>query len=483
VISYAQIGSAHFPKRKLIQTCWEHLMTLSWVPDLGEVRGPLYWRIAAALARDIKVGRLSSGERLPTHRQLAQTLGITVHTITKAYAEVERSGLVVSRTGRGTFVKVFPEEMANVASTPGDLIDLCTNTPSNKQFNAAFAQIIGSLARRASLHSLFEYHVHPGLDRHRAAGARWIERRGINAKPEMTVVCQGAQEGLLASLAAITRPRDIVLTEKLNYAGIKYIADILHLNIRGVDIDEHGLIPESLEAACRQEAVAAVLVNPTNHNPTNACLPLDRRKAIADITARAEVFLIEDDVFGHISGDDTPSLAALAPDRCIYVCGTSKSIAVGLGVGYVLAPEGVFNRIIDSLHKMHWNLPALMGEITTMLIDTGHADEFVNWRRREAKERQKLANTILEIEITTKLPSNHIWIPLPEPWRSSDFVANLRAKGVLVAPSDKFAVGYAQAPQGCRLSLGCEHDRERLIEGLRIVSDTYNRLVDNFMAS
>lgn len=446
-------------------------MSASWKPDLDEVRGPLYWRIAAALARDIRAGRLSNEERLPTHRALAQQLGVTVHTVTKAYAEAEKNGLVVSRTGRGTFVKGFPEEMANAAAIPKDLINLAANTPSNEPFNAVFSQVLGALSRRESLHGLLDYHVHPGLDRHRAAGARWISRRGINARPDRIVVCHGAQEGLLAALAAVTRPRDTVLTEKLNYAGIRYIAEILHLNIRGVEIDEHGLVPDALEAACKEDRVAAILVNPTNHNPTNAFAPLERRQAIVDIAGRAGVFLVEDDIFGHIAGEGVPTLAELAPDRCIYVCGTSKSIAAGLRVGYILAPDGIFNSIIDSLQRMHWSSPAMMGEITTMLIENGHADEFVRWHRQEAMERQKIAAEILGVQPTISAPSYHMWMPLPEPWRAGDFAADLRTSGVLVAPSDRFAVDRSPAPQAVRLSFGYVSDRERLKKGLNIIAD------------
>lgn len=448
-------------------------MSGSWMPDLDAVGGPLYWRVAAALARDVRSGRLSSGERLPTHRALAQAMGVTVHTVTKAYAEAERSGLVVSRTGRGTFVKGFPEELANTAAVPRELINLNNNSPSNEPFNAVFGQMLGALSRRASLHGLFDYHVHPGLDRHRAAGAQWIRRRGFKDVPgERVIVCQGAQEGLLAALSAVTRPRDTVLTENLNYEGLRYIADLLNLNLRGVEIDASGLVPDALEAACAREQVAAILVNPTNHNPTTATAPLERRQAIAAIAARSGAMLVEDDIFGHLTGDETPPMAALAPDRCIYVCGTSKSIAPGLRVGYVLAPHGAYDRVLASLHRMHWSSPALMGEITTMLIESGQADEFVSWRRREARERQTLALQILGLRHTAPPASNHMWLPLPTTWQASQFVTTLKDRGVLVASPDRFTIGSTPTPNAVRLALGMVARRERLAEGLQIVADT-----------
>ena len=445
-------------------------MRSAWVPDLDEAKGPLYWRIAAALARDVRSGRLGVGEQLPTHRALADILGVTVNTVTKAYAEAERNGLIVSRTGRGTYVKGFPEEMANGAAPPREMINLAANVTSSSAFNPVFNRLLGALSRRGSLHGLLDYHPHPGLDRHRSAGARWITRRGVEATPDRVSVCTGAQEGLLAVFSAIARPRDTILTEMLNYAGVRYIADTLHLNVRGVEIDAQGLVPDALEAACQMNRVAAILCNPTNHNPTTATASLERRKAIVEIAGRAGALLVEDDIFGHLTGQGLPPLAALAPDRCVYVCGTSKSIAAGLRVGYLLPPAALVNRIIDSLQTMHWSSPALMGEIATLLIEEGHADEFVAWHRREALARQKLARSILGLGDDRAASGYHLWLPLPEGLHTAHFVSELRRQGVLVSPSDQFVVDGGPVPDAVRLALGSIADHERLEQGLKLTA-------------
>src|SRR3546814_16119320 len=96
----------------------------------------------------------------------------------------------------------------------------------------------------------------------------------MEAGPGQVIVCNGAQEGLLTSLSAIARPRDTVVTEKLNYAGVRHIARSLDLNLRGVECDAQGMLPDALEVACQQENVAAILGTPNNHNPTR---PEERR--------------------------------------------------------------------------------------------------------------------------------------------------------------------------------------------------------------
>ena len=76
-----------------------------WVPDLSRRKGPLAVTLADAIADAVQAGRLAPGDRLPPQRDLAIALGIAVTTITRAYAEAERRGLVIGEVGRGTFVR------------------------------------------------------------------------------------------------------------------------------------------------------------------------------------------------------------------------------------------------------------------------------------------------------------------------------------------------------------------------------------------
>src|SRR5262245_29666505 len=78
-----------------------------WKPHKLSPRGPVYLAIADALAVDLEAERVQPGERLPTHRELARVLGVNVVTITRAYAEAARRGLVEGHVGRGTFVRTL----------------------------------------------------------------------------------------------------------------------------------------------------------------------------------------------------------------------------------------------------------------------------------------------------------------------------------------------------------------------------------------
>lgn len=443
-----------------------------WKPILPNAR-PIYQGILTALENDISSGRLASGERLPTHRQLAQHLDVTTGTVTKAFTEAERRGLIVSRVGRGSYVLQFPENIIAADSEPKGLIDLSVNTIMIEPFNNALNRVFGALSRRKSLYGLLEYHPIPGLERHRAAGAKWLQMRGIDAPPDRVILCSGAQEGLLAVLATVTKPGDSILTEHLNYAGIKRLADLFHLGIRGVQTDEQGLKPESLRRAAAGARVSAILCSPTLHNPTNAIMSLERRQEVLSIARELGALVIEDDSYGHLSGDTTPTMASLDPDHTIYLCGTSKSIAPGLRIGYVLSPANLTARLSEGFHATSWTSPSLMGEVATVLIEDNIAERFVAWHRKEAAARVAMAREILgKPDLAPDCPTYHVWFQLPPPWRASEFVAEVRLSGVLISPAEVFAVDRSSAPHAVRISLGGVSDRVRLAEGLRVIAET-----------
>src|ERR1700742_1886509 len=89
-----------------------------WQPEIEQLQGPRYLAIAEALSVDVRNGALNPGDRLPTHRDLAYRLGVTVGTVSRAYAEAERRGLIGGEVGRGTFVRPDARRRKNV--TPAD---------------------------------------------------------------------------------------------------------------------------------------------------------------------------------------------------------------------------------------------------------------------------------------------------------------------------------------------------------------------------
>lgn len=449
-----------------------------WTPDLEGRTGPRYQAIADAVADDVVRGILTEGDRLPPHRELAFALGVTVGTVTRAYKEAERRGLVTGEVGRGTFVRGAGEGPGKMVRSPlvvpetqvPGVVDLGRNFTPDAGLDAVMAETLGRLSRERGLSTLMTYQPAAGMERHREAGARWMAGAGFDADSARTLITVGAQHAITVALMTLTRPGDTVMTEALTYPGALTLAAMHGVKLQGLAMDEEGLLPDALEAACRSGTSKVLYVAPTYHNPTGAVMSADRRQAIAKVLEDHGITAIEDDIFGRQRTDLPPPLAALAQDRVCYVNGF-KFLAPGLRAGFLHAPGALVPRLMAVMRTTLWMAPLLPAEIATRWIEDGTAERLAAWHRREAAARQELFRAAMgEFDVHLEEGAYHAWLRLPEPWRPDPFAAAAEERGVLVMPSTTFVVGHAPVPSALRLSLGCPPTREELEKGLAILA-------------
>lgn len=449
-----------------------------WNPDLSKHAGARYLAIADAIAEDIEHGELRPGQQMPTHRELATRLGVTVGTITRAYSEAQRRGLLVGETGRGTYVRedlfadAFP---AATAAQDDSLIDLSLNIPPvapNDQLGQSLAATLVSLSNRSNLSMLLAYQTPNGSERHRAAGAAWVSRSGLKAEAGRVLITSGALHAMNVVFSTLTKPGDVVLTESLTYPGMKNLAHLLHLRLQGLAVDEHGIIPEAFERACRSGSARVLYTIPTIHNPLGIVMPEERRREIARIAEEHDISIVEDDVHCFMLERPPLPLAAFAPERSYYILTTSKSIAGGMRIGYLVAPARMVERLTTSLRSTVWMAAPLMAEIASEWIKDGTAERLVEQKRVEAEERQEIARRILQgLRFCAHPLSFHLWLELPEPWRSDEFIAQAKRRGVLVTPPEAFVPGREEAPHAVRVCLGAPRPRAQLETGLKILRE------------
>jgi DNA-binding transcriptional MocR family regulator len=449
-----------------------------WKPDIANRHGRRYLAIADALADDIKRGLVRPGDRLPTHRDLAYQMGLSVSTVSKAYAEAVRRQLILSEVGRGTFV--MPNAWTDLTGVGIDSrqigpIDMAFNCPVPapmvlEAMSAALKTISGS----DRLDELMPYHrPWVGLASHRAAAASWIEKRGLRTSPENILMTNGAQHAHAIILTSLLEPNQIAVTDELTDPGIKFLTANRSLQLKGLAMDKDGLLPDAFEAACKTMKVKALITVPNHHSPTLTIMPVERRKAIAEVAIRHGVTIIEDDVYGPFLDNPPPALSSFAPEQSFYFTSFSKCICAGLRIGFLAAPPGRVEELIPGLGATTWMVSMVPAEIAALWIREGTAERLIVWQRQELTRRQKLAAQILDGFDYTALPSSlHLWLPLPDSWRAEGFVAQARLRGLAVTPAEAFVVGHVPAPQAVRVSLGgATPSRTELQRGLEIVAD------------
>ena len=441
-----------------------------WLPSISDRNGPKYLRIVDALAEDVYSGRLNVGDRLPTHRDLAWRLAVTVGTVSRAYAEAERRGLLVGEVGRGSYVRAGARSAANLAMpAPSEppVIELGVNRPPGGLADAAFAAGLTRLGQSPDLGVLLNYEAYDGRWDHRVAAAEWIAARGLVAPAERIVLTCGAQHAIAAALTAFCDPGGDVLVEGLTWPGTRAVASLLRLNLRPLPMDEQGIVPEALDIACRAGGGRVLYTMPTLQNPTGATQSPQRRASIAAVARRHDLTILEDDVYGFLSDEDTPPLAAFAAERTIFVTSTSKSISPALRVGVAVLPQDRIARFGAAARAMNWMPPTVMAELFARWVADGTAEALAEDTRQEMARRQAMARRRLEgFEIRMAPHAFHLWLTLPEPWRVPEVVSAARRRGLSLTSTDLFVAGRATAPHGLRVSLSAPLDCATLDRGL-----------------
>ena len=445
-----------------------------YAPALARGEGPLYMELADAIERDISAGTLAPGERLPTHRDLADALHLNVSTVTRGYREAEKRGLVSGTVGRGTFVASDAATSTSLVSfepcAPG-MLELGLVSPLD-HLDPEITEGFRRLARRKDPASLLRYSDPRGQAEHRRAGALWAERFGVPAQAEDIIVCAGSQHALTCILSGLFRAGDRLAVDALTYPGLKTLAAMLGLRLVPIAMDEEGMIPASLDAACRRDEIKALYLMPGVHNPTTVTLPDARRNEIARLADKHDFLLIEDDAYDLTDPGRIAPVGNRAPHRRVYIAGMSKSLAAGLRVAFVVAPQALLKDLAQAVLNTIWMAPPLNVELSAMWIHDGTADRVVAAKQAEAARRYMLACDVLDgLRFRGKSTGFFLWCELPDPWTGRALEQAAAARNVNIFGAEKFVVGEAHAPRAVRVSLTGTESLETLKEGLITLRD------------
>jgi DNA-binding transcriptional MocR family regulator len=432
-----------------------------WKPALTG-RGPLYEKLAAAIERDARSGVLPAGTRLPPQRDLAYRLGVSVGTVTKAYIEAERRGLLRGHVGRGTYV------------AGGDLsgtgpIDLSLNIVPGGPAARYFSDAMAAVRRRADFLDSLAYAPLDGAEWQKKAAADWLRNTsGYQADISRLVLTAGVQHGMSLAMNVLTRPGDTVLCEAATFFGMKSLAEHAGLRLHPCALDGEGLKPSALDKAAAETGARVVYTMPTVQNPTARTMSTARRRDIAAIVRRRKLWVVEDDAYALFAPRDAghPTLAELVPDRVFHLGGISKAMAPGLRVGFLVCPPGpYFEQILKAIRAVLYAPPAWGALIFGQWTLDGTAERIGEAMRREIAVRAALARKILGAPYAAAIGDTpHFWIAVPELEAERIAGRALRAGVSITAPDAPLVPGGRES--GIRVCLGSPDSAATLAIGL-----------------
>ncbi|MFT6556940.1 MAG: DNA-binding transcriptional MocR family regulator [Sneathiella sp.] len=422
--------------------------------DMPQAR---YKQVVDRIAADIRAGNIAPGTRLPTHRQLSAMKGIALVTATRVYAELEQMGLVSGERGRGTFVResAVPDgHGADQHPVAPDMIDLTFNYGVLPQQSDHLRNALRQLAGGGEVETLLRYQPHEGRLHERRVITDYLASQGVNTSSEQVMIVSGAQHGLSLAVMSLLRPGDVIAVDALTYPGIKVVADAFRVELVPIPALDHGPDLSALNEICQARTVRALYVIPTLHNPLGWVLDLAQRKELVSIARKYDLCIIEDAAYAFLAENSPVPLAALAPERTVYVSGVSKSIATGLRVGFLSAPSEWVPAIRRSIRATTWNTPPVMTAIVCKWLTDGSIQWLEEEKRKDAEKRQAIARKALKgLNYKAHPASYFVWISLPQNVRADQLVMDLARQNISISTAEPFAVSK-DVPHAIRLALG-----------------------------
>ena len=253
---------------------------------------------------------------------------------------------------------------------------------------------------------------------------------------------------------------------------------MLGLNVRGVPMDDEGIVPDALDTMCAESPAQALYCVPTIQNPTGATMSEERRRSVAEVARKHDLIVVEDEIDVALADERIPPIATFAPERTLHITTLTKWATFGLRIGFIAAPEGAVERIRSGVRSSLWMPAPLMTEIATRWIADGTAERLAQRKLEELEARHEIVREVLGRQSVDAHPrSLHVWVHLPEPLRSDECVAQARQRGVLIAGAEAFAVGR-DVPHAVRVSIAAVPHREDVRRGLNVLSEILDGITD-----
>lgn len=380
-------------------------------------RKNLSGEIYRQLRQAITEGRLKPGDCLPASRDLALSLQVSRTTVTVAYDRLAGEGFVNTRVGAGTYVggQIAPESqktrrarvhsslrpraiwdsiyVSNAFAKPAQF-DFRTGLPDASLFpHETWRRFLNRELRREAM-SMGVYAHAAGHRLLREAIARHIAiSRGVKTSLDDVTITSGAQQAIDIIVRVLLEPRDEIAMEDPGYTAPKLLFKSLGLRVRGVPVDEQGIVVDALPRSAR-----LVYVTPSHQYPLGVTMSLPRRLALLDWAARNNAAIVEDDYDSEFRFEERPIEPLQTLDttgRVIYVSSFSKTLLPTLRLGFIVTPRPCTHAVHRAKYVTDWHTSMLAQAALARFISDGSFAHHVRKMNRVYRERHELVKNAL----------------------------------------------------------------------------------------
>ncbi len=366
---------------------------------------PLKRQIYERIRELITNGELKAGDILVSTRELADILNVSRSTVVEAYEMLIAEGYVQSRQGAptrvsdGLTIEKTSAAPAGNRSKPHRILkaDFSTGRPDLRLFPQYQWRQVLSKASRELPTELYGYTGPEGLLSLRSEIAAWLKRsRGFSAREDDIFITAGATHALYLLTELLCSDKSAVLMEDPCHSGLLHTFVGKRRRIIPAPVDASGMqtwsLPQSGEAG-------AVYVTPSHQFPLGGILPAARRAALVRYAREKNIYIIEDDYDSEFryAGDPVAPLAAMGPQRVVYVGTFSKVFFPALRIGYVILPAPLHARWRDLRTHTDIQNPPFSQAALAEFIRSGKLESHIRkMRRTYGRRREALLDALKE---------------------------------------------------------------------------------------
>ncbi|OFB37869.1 GntR family transcriptional regulator [Mycolicibacterium sp. (ex Dasyatis americana)] len=413
---------------------------------------PLHRQLADRLRDAIRSGRLTAGTRMPSTRVLSADLGVSRRLVVEAYGQLTAEGFLHSHQGGCT--RVAAVEAVPTSGTRPDRarprfdIDFAPGSPDLTSFprQAWLRAMRQGLAEIES--SALGYVAPHGLPAARAAVADYLQRtRGVVADPRLVVLCSGATQAVALLAQCLDGP---VATEDPGFWLHRMV-----LRHNGIDplptpVDGNGIDVGALT----DSGATTALTTPAHQSPTGVVLSAARRTELLE-WAQPGRLIVEDDYDAEYRYDRAPvgALQGVAPDRVVYLGSTSKTLAPGLRIGWMVVPAHLIERV-RAAKGLADTGSSVMDQIAfSQFLSSGGYDRHLRQMRRRYPARRAALLTALsrhlpQGEVLGAAAGVHLTVRFPAGFPIGELTRHATESRIRLEPLAPCYADPATAPPG-----------------------------------
>ncbi|MBS1660715.1 MAG: PLP-dependent aminotransferase family protein [Bacteroidetes bacterium] len=370
---------------------------------------PLYLQLESEIIQLICRGILKPGQALPSSRELAQSLQLNRKTVVATYGELEAQGWVETRERSGVYVSSqLPDTAVRTISkkqirSRQPAYPLIKKLPSDGPAVTAEADVIGPhsplykiddgfpdpriapieqlvreyrrLGKGRLANQLLMYGPEHGSYRLRVELATFLNRtRGMQISEKEILITKGTAMAIYLTTQLLIRPGDAVFVPEPGYKDANQTFQLAGANLVYIPVDKDGMDVDRIEQLCKKRPPRMIYVIPHHHRPTTVTLSPERRMRLMSLAHKYGFALLEDDYDFDYHFTSNPLLPLASLDMAghiIYVGSFCKSIAPGIRIGFMVAPEVVINEAAALRKLMDRQGELLLEEATAELLSTG----------------------------------------------------------------------------------------------------------------